>query len=155
MIITTKTEVFRDTLTGMCYAESFRVRPVVALTNKVDTVVKGVYLEPFGDHPDIQWGGVVEDDTPEKHRKLFGFDALDWAQDVFVPDEVFQTRFESLGEKVQTFDMEAAIRHYESERVSFSDEQLVEMAKRQLAKIRSTSLRECLVYALMRSVVNK
>lgn len=143
-------EVYKDTLTGVCYSKGYAFKPIAVIDGPGKSSIFGVLLEPYGDHPSADWNGIEEWEDWEARVAKFGFQPNAWGQDVLVTEEQLASRFEYLGELSKEIDMDAAVQQYEQECCDFSKrEKVAQSAIQQLQKM-VPALWACELYTLIK-----
>lgn len=147
----TSADVYQDRLTGFYYQRAKVFRPVALVDTLDKCTTKGVYLTPYGDHPDLDWTLFHSYfDTIDTNDK-FGFMVGCFGQDIFVTDALLSARFIPLGTLHKPVDLDQSIRDYEQGHCDFSDREWVaKMAYNNL--LRTTGGHAaCVWYALFKA----
>lgn len=127
MKVRTKEDVFLDTVTGVYYIREFKSCPVKLIDRPGAATVEGHMLRLSSDHPDFDWSHLagIEEDARMDVAAQVGYIPWNYAQQLFVTDEQLRSRFKFIGQMTFEVDMEAQVRHYESECCDFSNRESV------------------------------
>jgi len=147
---TQKDEVFQDVETGVCYTKDYALYPIAVIDSSGKSSSSGILMTPYGDHPDVDWDGMAMYEAGPKLKKKFGFMPHQFGQKVLVTEAVFETRFKSLGVLTKEVDLDAVVRHYESECCDFSNRNAVSRSvARQLMRM-VPAMWACELYTLLK-----
>lgn len=127
MKVRTKEDVFLDTVTGMYYIREFKSWPVKLIDGPGVATVEGHLLRPSSNHPDFDWSHLssIEENERMDVPAQVGYIPWNYAQELFVTEEQLKARFKFIGRLTFEVDMEAQVRHYESECCDFSNRESV------------------------------
>lgn len=143
-----KHDVYKDRVTGAFYTKCSSTSSVVLIDNMNNCPEKGFVLKPFNDHPDLDWSTYDENLSKYHAKEKFGYKIDDFRQYIFVTDDMFKVRFENIGIMYSPVDLDADLRHYESEDCDFSNRKWVaKLMERQLLSS-SGSLFDCIKYVM-------
>ena len=146
----TKTDVvYRDKETDVTYTKEHMLMAVAVVTGDAKPVF-GVLLTPYGNHASLSWGDPEKERDLDAMREKHGYVADNPCQNILVPEELFETRFECLGPMSYEVDLAALKREYESENCSFNDKAAL---ARELIKDAGEGLAGAQLYAVLKDLL--
>lgn len=152
MKFTQKEEVFKDTVTSVCYTREFDTRGPfkVAIIDAPGKVTQfGCVLTPYGGHPLVDWDD-VETQLAKDQKEKYGFVAARWGSTIVVSEEQFNARFVSLGELSKEIDLDRVVAHYEEENCDFSNRAWVAKSVTRHLQRMFPAMWACEIYTLLK-----
>lgn len=151
MKFTQKEQVYQDSVTGVCYTREFTTDGPfgIAVIDSPGKVSKfGVLLHSYGGHPDVDWDELENMSAPNQ-KEMFGFYPRQYGSSVLVTEEVFATRFVSLGGMSREVDLDQKVAEYEESQDFSNRAAVARSVTRQLQQL-PPALWACQVYTLLK-----